>query len=163
VVNKDGEPVEESETKVVEPETTVAELVEGKPPAGDGTIRLSDLIYEGKPLEVKGTIYHVKHALQLNLLDTARSDKNARIFNALMPRFRGGELNEEEASQLEEALTNFAEAVTDVPREILAELPWWQRVMIIGLFQQRQSPKAEAVPTENRQTRRSRKPISRAG
>lgn len=150
---KDGAPIKETEVS-----ESVNELVEGKPPAGDGTIRLSDLVYEGKALEIKGTIFHVKHALQLNLLDTARSDKNARIFNVLMPRFRAGELNEEEAAQLEEALTNFAEAVTDAPREILAELPWWQRVMVIGLFQQRAGPKVEAAPmAENRATRRSHK------
>ena len=140
----------EGKTEIAEPEAE-------KPPAGDGTIRLSDLVYEGRAIEIKGAIYHVRHALQLDLLDTARSDKNARIFNTLMPRFRAGELNEDEAATLEEALTSFAEAVTDAPREILATLPWWQRVMIIGLFQQR-GPKAGAAPVPaNRQARRSRK------
>ena len=138
------------------PEVSPAEPLSETPPSGDGTIKLSDLVYEGRPVEVKGGIYHVKHPLMLTLPETALSDKYARVFNSLMPKFRGGELSEEESVRLDEVITDFASVVTNVPREVLSDLPWWQRTMLIGLFQT-SAPKARTVAaTPNRAQRRMR-------
>ncbi len=133
-------------------------------------IDLSDLA-EVKPLatfRLSGTEYHVLNPLSLTLHQAAQTELTARVINKHQKSVRSGKATVEQVSEYEQALTNHAALISDVPMDVMVKLLWWQKGYIIGMFQQRsketQKTAEEAIgdsaPNPRRRKRKSTMAIS---
>ncbi len=151
---------------MAEPEEITKEPTEEE----DAIVDLGDLA-KVKPLatfKLSGDVYHVLNPLSLTLHQAAQTELTAKVINKHQKVVRSGKATVEAVSEYEQALTDHAMLISDVPMDVMSKLLWWQKGYIIGMFQQHSKGPQEAakeaigdsVPNRRRGKRKSTMAIS---
>lgn len=136
---KTAEPSSETEPLLAEtadtPRLAGTEGPEPEAPerAGWGIVRLTDIIPDGRPIEVDGQPYTLLHPGAMSLYMTAKLDKLRKRFWELFRKWDDDKASEKETEELDRVSVKLVPMVTDVPGDVAAAWRWQTRIKIIVL------------------------------
>lgn len=96
-------------------------------------LKLSDIIPDGRPIEVDGQRYMLLHPGALSLYQTAIVDRLRARWGVLFRKWNSNEATEEECDELDEVACQLVPLVTDVPEDVARSWSWRLRSQIVTL------------------------------
>ena len=111
------------------------------PGGGLQILKLSDLIPDGRPIEVEFQTaegvetghYALRHPGSLSLFTTAQVDKLRAHWGVLFRKWNSNEATEEECDELDEVACQLVPLVSDVPEDVARSWSWRLRSQIVTL------------------------------
>lgn len=120
-----------------QPQQEAAEPVQ--PAQGDGEqkgweiVRLTDIIPEGRPMEIDGQPYTLLHPGAMSMHDTAVVDRLRKKFWQLFRKWDADKASEKESDELDKVGAGLVPLVTDVPEAVVKSWRWQTRFKVIML------------------------------
>jgi hypothetical protein len=144
--------------KKKEPEPKAGINKDMDPGHGLEILKLSDIIPDGRPVDVDGQRYTLLHPGALSLYQTAVVDKLRARWGELFRKWNSNECTEEETDELDEAACQLVPLISDVPEEVARGWTWRTRFQMVTLhfgFIAEALPNLTGAALPNRAVRRA--------
>jgi len=96
-------------------------------------LKLSDIIPDGRPLEVDGQRYTLLHPGALSLYGTVVVSKLRSRWGELFRKWHADECTEEEADELDEVACQLVPLISDMPEDVARGWTWRIRSQVVTL------------------------------
>ena len=84
--------------------------------------------------------YAVRHPLDLTLVEASQTERSARVINQTATKLKEGKyISPKELGEYEASMSEYCEVVSTVPGDILRTLKWYQKLVILKIFQTQRS------------------------